>query len=493
MTPETRARLLELERLARPLEPDAAARAALTDAVVERARATLARTPATAYATAPGAPAALAALGIQATPAPGALDRALAYLTDHVAQHGHTTWAPGFFGYIPGGNLYHAALGDYLAAVMNPFTGNIVASPGGVPIENQVLAWLASVVGYPASAVGNLTSGGSLANLGAVLAAREAAGIKSRDVPRTVVYLTEQTHHCVTKALRVAGLNECVLRHVPLDERYRMRADALDAAIAADRGDGLLPWLVVGSAGTTDTGAVDPLEAIAAIASRERLWFHVDAAYGGMFALCEEGKRILRGLERTDSLSLDPHKGMFLPYGTGAVLVKNREAMLEANSFEAHYVPDKTKIGVGLSPMEFSPELSRPFRGLRMWLPLQALGTAPFAAALEEKLLLGRYAWETLGAMERIEIGPPPDLSAFVFRVLPPAGAPADGAAIDALNVAVENAFLADGRVLLSSTVIGGRRHLRFCVLAIGTHREAIDLAARLLAEKIYLVTTTSR
>ena len=470
---------------ARPLEPDAAAREALTAAVLDRARGVLSSPPATAYATAPGAAAALANLAIGASPAPSALARSLDYLSEHVALHGHTTWAPGFFGYIPGGNLYHAALGDYLAAVMNPFTGNIVASPGGVPIENQVLAWLASVVGYPATAVGNITSGGSLANLGAILAAREAAGIKSRDVERTVVYLTEQTHHCVTKALRVAGLNECVLRYVPLDDRYRMRADALDSTIEADRREGLRPWLVVGSAGTTDTGAVDPLVEIADIAARRRLWFHVDAAYGGMFCLCEEGKRILRGIERADSVSLDPHKGMFLPYGVGAVLVKDRDAMLEANSFEAHYVPSKAKTGVGLSPMEFSPELSRPFRGLRMWLPLQVLGTGPFAAALEEKILLGRYAWETLGQLVQVEVGPPPDLSAFVFRVLPRPGAAADGAAIDALNVAVEEAFLADGRVLLSSTVIGGRRYLRFCVLAIGTHREAIDLAARLLAEKI--------
>jgi len=477
-------RLQELERGARALEPDDDARDGLTDAFLEQARALLGRSPAPAYAAAPGAAAALEALPFQASPAPDALARAFGYLSEHVALHGHTPWAPGFFGYIPGGNLYHAALSDYLSAVMNPFTAHALASPGGIPIENQVLGWLGSIVGYPAPVAGNLTSGGSLANLGAILTAREAAGIKSRDVDRTVVYLTEQTHHCVAKALRVAGLNECVVRTVALDERFHMRAEALDDALVADRRKGLAPWLVVASAGTTDTGAVDPLAEIADIAARRRIWFHVDAAYGGMFALCDAGKRILHGIERSDSVVLDPHKGMFLPYGVGAVLVKNREAMMEANSFEARYVPDAARTRGAVSPMEHSPELSRPFRGLRLWLPLQLIGTAPFAAALEEKLLLARYAWESLHEMDRVEVGPPPDLSTFVFRAIPPGGRP-DAATVDAYNADLEQAFMDDGRVLFSSTRIDGRRYLRFSVLAIGTHREAIDLALRLVAERI--------
>ena len=447
----------------------------------------LAVDPPPAYGAAPGAQAAMAALPIRPAPAPGALATALDYLTTHVALHGHTVWAPGFFGYIPGGNLYHAALADYLASVMNPFTGSVIASPGAIPVENQVLEWLASVMGYPTSSGGNLTSGGSLANLNAIVTAREAAGIKSRDVPRTVVYLSKHAHYCVAKGLRVAGLGECPLRYIALDGRYRMKPAALEEAIEADRAEGLRPWLVVASAGTTDTGAVDPLDQVANVAERHGLWFHVDAAYGGMFRLCEEGKKLLRGLERSDSVVLDPHKGMFLPYGVGAVLVKNREAMMAAHSYEAHYVPDLTRTRSAPSPLEHSAELSRPFRGIRLWLPLQALGTEPFAAALEEKLLLARYAWEKIGALEQVEVGPEPDLSTFVFRAVPAGGGSAatNPAEADALNVAIEQALLADGRVLLSSTVLDGRRYLRFSVLALYTHRDAIDFAARLIAEQI--------
>jgi len=484
MDPSDLARLDALRAAARPLEPAPAERDAATTEVLARARAVLAHDPPPAYATAPGARAALAALPIRERAAPDAFGRALDYLDAHVANHGHTAWAPGFFGYIPGGNLHLAALADYHAAVMNPFTGHIVASPGGIPLEHQVITWLAGVVGFPATSAGNLSSGGSLANLGAILAARQAARLRARDVERAVAYLTDHVHHCVTKGLRVAGLEDCVLRRVPMDGRWRMRADALDDVIRADRDAGLMPWLVVVSAGTTDTGAVDPLGDVAGIAAEHGLWCHIDAAYGGMFALCAPGRAALAGIERSDSVVLDPHKGMFLPYGVGAVLVKDSGAMLAANAFEAHYVPDAARDPSESSPMEHSAELSRPFRGLRLWLPLQALGSAPFAAALEEKLLLARYAWDTLAAIDRIEVGPAPELSVFAFRALPRDG-DTNPAATDRLNEAIEAAFLADGRVLFSSTRLGGRRWLRFAVLALTTHREAIDLAARLLADML--------
>lgn len=488
--------LTELERLRReasPLEPDAAARDALTEAALRRVRNALAREPKAAYAPDDGSDAALANLPIQAEPSDEGFDRALDFVERHVALRGHTSWAPGFFGYIPGGSIYHAALADYMVAALNPFTGHLFASPGGVRVENQVLSWLASLVGYPAGAAGNLTPGGSVANLTALITAREAGGVRARDVERTVVYMTEQAHHCVTKGLRVAGLGECVVRHIELDARYRLRPDRLEAAIAEDKRQGLRPWLVVGSAGTTDTGAVDPLEAIADVAARHALWFHVDAAYGGMFLLCDRGRRSLPGIERCDSIVLDPHKGLFIPFGVGAVLVKNRSAMMAAYDFDARYIADRIRSNEEVSPTEHSIELSRHFRGLRIWLPLQALGTAPFEAALDEKLLLARYAWERFRELDRVEVGPEPDLSIFVFRVLAGAGAAdARADAADAATLAIENAFLADGRVLFSTTLIGGRRWLRMAVLAPATHRETIDSTVSLLAEKIAALPATS-
>ncbi len=235
--------------------------------------------------------------------------RALAHLLDHlrhdVDRPGLNPASGGHLGYIPGGGLYASSLGDYLAAVTNRYAGIFFASPGAVRMENLLLGWMSSLVGYPAeTAGGNLTSGGSIANLMGVVTARDAHGIKARDIERTVLYATEQAHHSVTKAIRLAGLSEAVQRLVPLDDRYRMRADALDRAIASDRAAGLLPFLVIASAGTTDTGVVDPIEDIAAICEREKLWLHVDAAYGGFFILCEEGKR---ALGRLDGSALPRH------------------------------------------------------------------------------------------------------------------------------------------------------------------------------------------
>ena len=176
-----------------------------------------------------------------------------------------------------------------------------------------------------------------------------------------------------------------------MDDCYRMRPDALAQAIAADRAQGLRPWLLVASAGTTDVGAIDPLDELAEIAGRERCWFHVDAAYGGFFLLTESGPSLLRGIERSDSVVLDPHKGLFLPYGSGIVVVRDAAPLVAAHSHTGDYMQDALREPEEVSPADVSPELSKHFRGLRMWLPLILLGTAPFRAALEEKLLLARY------------------------------------------------------------------------------------------------------
>jgi glutamate/tyrosine decarboxylase-like PLP-dependent enzyme len=321
-----------------------------------------------------------------------------------------------------------------------------------------------------------------MANLSAIVIAREAAGFKARDVERSVVYLTEQAHHCLTKGLRIAGVGECIVRRIPIDERYRMIPEELDRAIAEDVRSGRIPWLVVGTAGTTDTGAVDPLEAIAAIAAHHRIWFHCDGAYGGPFALCAEGKRILSGIERSDSVVLDPHKGLFVPFGAGALLVKSAAAARAPYAFDANYiVRDREEKGEP-SPTDLSPELSRPFRALRLWLPLQALGTAPFEAALEEKLLLARYAHARLRELEDIEVGPEPDLSVVVFRALPRRGDPGE------FNMRLVDAILDDGRVSLSPTMLKGIRSIRLAILAPRSHRDSVDLAIEVIREKLKLL-----
>jgi glutamate/tyrosine decarboxylase-like PLP-dependent enzyme len=474
-------RLSALEPLTRPLEPAAADRAALTRATIAHAESFLSwMDMAPAYRPDEGSAAALAEAPIGRHPI--GMDRALALLTRHVDRCGQNPTAAGFFSFIPVGNLYLGDLGEFLAAVSNRFSGHMLGAPGAVRIENQVLSWLGSVLGYPDTAVGNLLSGGSMANLSAIVIAREAAGLKARDFERSVVYLTEQAHHCVTKGLRIAGVGECIVRRIPIDGRYRMVPEALDRAMSEDGRAGRIPWLVVGTAGTTDTGAVDPLEEIAAIAARHRVWFHCDGAYGGPFALCAEGKRALRGIEHSDSVALDPHKGLFVPFGVGALLVKDANAARAPYGFEARYIPRELYTQAEHSPAELSPELSRPFRALRLWLPLQVLGTAPFEAAMEEKLLLARYAHARLREVTGVEVGPEPDLSVVVFRAVPRRGDP------DEYNMRVVGAIQDDGRVALSPTTLGGVRHLRLAILSPRTHRDAVDLAIEVISEKLRLL-----
>jgi glutamate/tyrosine decarboxylase-like PLP-dependent enzyme len=293
-----------------------------------------------------------------------------------------------------------------------------------------------------------------------------------------VVYLTGQAHHCVDKAIRIAGMGECVRRYLPVDAGYRMRPDALEDQVAADRAGGLLPWLLVASAGTTDVGAVDPLEALGAIARREGLWYHVDAAYGGFFALVDEVRPRLAGMELSDSIVLDPHKGLFLPYGSGAVLVRDRRPMAEAHRYQAAYMQDTlAEESVQRdSPADLSPELTKHFRGPRLWLPLLLHGVAPFRACLEEKLLLTRYFHAGVAELG-YETGPDPELSVSTYRWRPGRGD------ANACNAAILERIHADGRVFVSSTRLDGRYTLRMAALSFRTRLETIDLLLELLAE----------
>lgn len=474
-------RIRALERVARRLEPDAAERSAMTAPVVAYGERFLQSLPdRLTYVPETDGGASLYESPIGDAPAD--IESLLRVLDTSVDLTGINPTAGGHFGYIPGGGIFPAALGDYLAAVTNRYAGVFFANPGAVRMEHILTRWMASVVGFPATAAGNLTSGGSIATLISVVTARDAHGIKAREIERAVIYLTAHAHHSVDKAIRIAGLGESVVRSVPMDYRHRMDADVLDRMIHEDRVAGLRPFLVVASAGTTDVGAVDPLSAIADIASSHHLWLHVDGAYGAFFSLCEEGRRVLVGMDRADSLTMDPHKGLFLPYGSGAVLVKNTAAAQAAHAYTANYMQD-TLSADEMSPADLSPELTKHFRGLRLWLPLKLFGVEPFRAALEEKMLLARYFRARLLEIQGFEVGPEPDLSVVTFRYVPERGD------ADAFNQRLVQAIHADGRVFLSSSVIDGRFILRLAILVYRTHVTEVDLAIDILREKIAALT----
>lgn len=382
------------------------------------------------------------------------------------------------FGYIPGGGLMSAAIGDYIAAITNRYAGVYASSPGAVVLETRLVNWMSDLVGYPEGSGGYLASGGSIANLTAVVTARDDAGIRSTLIEKSVVYLTHQTHHCVERALNIAGMRYCIRRFVPVDERYRMIPDELESAIQKDIGEGLQPWMIVVSAGSTDTGAIDPLEEIGNISEKYNLWFHVDAAYGGFFLLTDEGKKKMKGIERSDSVVLDPHKGLFLPYGLGSLIVKDVSKLADAHRFSASYMQD-TKVNSGIfSPAEISPELSKHFRGMRMWIPLKVHGVRAFRSALQEKLLLARYAWYQLNDMNDIEVGPQPQLTVFTFRWKP------DRGDAEEMNRKLHRAILEDGRIFLSTTRVEEKFVLRVAILSVRTHLKEVEMLLKIIRNK---------
>lgn len=454
-----------------PLEPGPAEARALTDAVlrfVEAELASLERRPAHDLS---GAEAAARALEEPAPEWGAPIGELLSPLSAAVAMS-YLTPGPGYLAYIPGGGLYSAALADFLACAVNRYTGVRQAAPALVRLEEVAIGWLAGLMGYPASAGGILTSGGSLSNLAAIVAAREDR--LGDAIARGVLYVSSETHHSVAKAARIAGLRAAQVRAVAVDERFRMRPEALAAAIHEDAAAGRSPFLVVPSVGTTNTGAVDPLPEILEIARAHALWVHCDAAYGGFFRLAPGGASLMPGIEECDSITLDPHKGLFLPYGTGCLLVRDRGALQRAHSLGADYLQDVG--GEEPSFADLSPELSRDFRGLRLWLPLKLHGVGAFREALAEKRALALLAHEALAAEpELFEILDPPQLSVVAFALR---------GADDATSAELLRRVNARGRVFLSSTRLRGRHALRICVLSFRTHAERVLDAVGALVEE---------
>ncbi|MEP7129587.1 MAG: aminotransferase class V-fold PLP-dependent enzyme [Sphingomicrobium sp.] len=474
MLDKLRDRIADLREAAAPLEPDAGQRRALGSQALDHALAFLDE-----VETAPSLRPATEVFSTSLEPEFKEQGRDSAAVLDYVGacieRPGIATTSPRFMGYIPGGGLFHSALGDMLAATSNKYSGFAPAAPGAVRIENACTAWLASVIGYPAESAGTLTSGGSIANLTAIVAAREARDAEGGGA----VYLTRFAHHCIDKALHIAGRGRSPRRVIATDDSYRMSVEALEQALEEDHRNGVRPWLVVASAGTVDTGAVDPLPRIAELCRRYGAWLHIDGAYGGLFALCEEGRALLRGIGEADSVALDPHKTLFLPYGTGAALVRDGKQLLDAFSASAEYIRPFSETDVGPSPADLSPELTRHFRALRLWLPLQIAGISAFRAAQAEKLALARYFHARLAEIDGWDPGPPPDLSVVAFRYLPKSGD------ADDFNERLIRHVQQEGRVMLSGTRIDGSFRLRCAILCFRTHLEHVEEALDALARGV--------
>jgi len=410
--------------------------------------------------------------------APAAYDDVLAAI-EEASLKGIDTAGPGFLGYIPAGGLIASAIAAFVGFAMNRFVNVWDAAPALAQMEATVVRWIADMFEYPADAQGILTSGGSLANFSAIVTARRT--LLPDDFLAGTLYASEQTHHSVAKAAMLAGFPTRNVRLIGCTPELHIDVDELHDTVDADRRSGLQPFFICANGGTTNTGAVDPLEELVRLAHERRMWIHVDAAYGGFFQLTDRGRRALKGITGADSITLDPHKGLFIPYGTGCLLVREGSTLRDSHRVRADYMQDLAPQEINPSFSDYSPELTRDFRGLRVWVPLKLHGIDAFREALDEKLDLAQHVADRLEATDGFEVPWRPELSVVAFRYLPRAGDRDD------FNTALLERINASGRVFLSSTRIGGRYMLRVCVLNHRTHadrvEECIDIITRSAAE----------
>ena len=336
-------------------------------------------------------------------------------LFEKVIPKGFNTAGPGYLAYIPGGGVPHAAVADLIADATNRYVGVFAAAPGLAQIETNVVSWFCTIVGYPETARGILTTGGSLANFSAVVTARRER--LPENFLSGTIYASDQVHHSIQKAAMLAGFPEENVREIPSDERFRIRAEELARAISADRSAGFTPFLVVGNAGSVNTGAVDDLAALADLAAREKLWFHVDGAYGGFFLLTERGRKAMAG---SRALRLDHARSPQEPLSSLRSRLPSRARRRRARSARTHCRPPTSpRCRTDPDLVDFnqlSPELSRSWRGLRVWLPIKMHGIGAFRANLDEKLDLAAWAPEELRKIPGIEILAEPQLSIVAFR-----------------------------------------------------------------------------
>ena len=409
---------------------------------------------------------------------PADVDAVLRLLFEELIPRSYNTAAPGYFGFIPAGGLVPAALADLIAGVTNRYTGIWATAPALVQLEADTLDWFRDWVGFPPATRGVYTTGGSMATFSGIVCARQQH--LRAELRRGVVYTSAQAHVSVVKSAFLAGLMPDQVRVLPVDDDYRLRVDALVDAVRADRQQGRLPFLVVATAGTTGTGTVDPLSVVADVCAAEGLWLHVDAAYGGFFMLCAELRPVLAGLSRADSLTLDPHKGLFLPYGTGALLVRDGAALRAAHAGTAGYLPATPDGPEVYDPSQYGPDLSSGFPGLRVWLSVQLLGMAAFIDALREKRELAVHAAGTLAEVPGVRLATWPELSLFAFHLAAAGGVAEENRLTRCLVQRVNTR----GRVLLTGTVVDGRYLARVCVLSFRTHRPQVDVLVGQLAEE---------
>src|SRR5438046_2485535 len=383
---------------------------------------------------------------------------------------------PRMFGYVQSPGTPLAAFADLLASVLNANLTVWRSASAPVELERLTIDWIRQILGFNARAGGLFVSGGSMANLAALAAARQT---KYDSSGRLRIYASTETHFSISKAAALLGIGRENVRLVAVDERFKIRVDDLVAKITADLEAGYLPFCVVANAGTVNTGAVDPLAEIREIADRFQLWMHVDGSYGAFAVLAESAKKLFAGIERADSIALDPHKWLYLPVDVGCVIYREPEIARAAFAHEAEY----TRI-IGQQADEafafwdYGPELSRRFRALKVWMLLKGVGLDYLGEAIESNLACARHLESMVQASDDFEMVAPVELSIFCFRHVSAQLRNGSPAAIDAFNERLLIAFQRDGSSYLSNATLGGRFGLGGCVVDYGPRFRGLSILA---------------
>lgn len=371
---------------------------------------------------------------------------------------------PRFFGFVPGPGNYVGAMAEALASGYNIFAGTWLGGSAAGAMETVVIRWLSELCGFPDCCGGLFVSGGSMANLTALSVARHV--ILQDRLEGGTVYLSDQTHSSLDKALRVLGFLPDQIRRLESDENWQFCPDRLTKAIRSDREAGKRPFCVIGTAGTTNTGAVDPLLLLREICDREHLWLHVDGAYGAAAALCKEGQELLAGLSLADSLSLDPHKWLFQPFETGCVLLRQGEHLRSTFQLLPDYLQDVHRHSDEINFTDMGIQLTRSFRALKVWLSFKVFGVNAFREAVAQGFRMAAFAESRLRAMPDWEVISPARMGIICFRY---------NKGDDEFHGSLVDDMLRDGFALATSTVLRGRHVLRMCTINPRTTPEDIE------------------
>jgi glutamate/tyrosine decarboxylase-like PLP-dependent enzyme len=405
------------------------------------------------------------------------VDEVVAEMSEEVYRYRGDANHPRFFGFVPGPASSISWLGDIMTSAYNIHAGGSKLAPMVNCIEQEVLHWLCEQVGFTENPGGVFVSGGSMANITALTAARDHK-LTDETMHLGVAYLSDQTHSSVAKGLRIIGIPDSRIRKIPTNSDFQMRTEELEAQIQTDIENGLIPFVVIGTAGTTNTGSIDPLEEIAAICSNYKLWFHIDGAYGASILLSPKYRHLLKGTALADSISWDAHKWLFQTYGCAMVLVKDIRHLFHSFHVNPEYLKDIESDATHINTWDIGMELTRPARGLKLWLTLQVLGTDLIGSAIEHGFDLAVWAEEALRDLDHWEIVSKAQLAMVNFRYT---SEDLTEEETDLLNERVSEKILASGYAAIFTTVLNGKKVLRICALHPETTRDDMRTTIHML------------